>query len=131
MFDAGISRSLEKSGPRRDGNTPGAPAVPFTTGAVLRMLSYLRPYPLHAIGILACIAAGAAAGLVPPLLIRELIDHALPEGNALMLSLLVGGMIAVDISSCASLAGKRMSRRADSMSRIVGASCSTAKTYEI
>ena len=64
---------------------------------LLRIAGYLRPYILHSLGILACITAATIINLVPPLLIRALVDQALPEANAGLLNLLVVGMVAVPL----------------------------------
>ena len=93
MFDAGISRSLEKSSPKDRATGDGGSRPPVSASGVLRILSYLRPYLWHTVGILICIAVGSGISLVPPLLIRGLIDRALPEGDAALLGLLVVGMI--------------------------------------
>ena len=63
--------------------------------SVPRSLTYLRPYRLPVAVILVCLIAGALLLAVPPLLIRELIDVAIPEGNRRLLNLLVVGMVAL------------------------------------
>ena len=82
----------------RGGRYDGPP-VHFDRENLLRILGYLRPYRSHCIGILICIAATSGIGVVPPLLIRQLIDEALPERNAVLLNLLVVGMVAVPLVS--------------------------------
>jgi ATP-binding cassette subfamily B protein len=66
---------------------------------VPRALNYLRPYRASAALIAVCLITVASVGAVPPLLVRELIDVALPEGDRGLLSLLVLAMIAVPIGS--------------------------------
>ena len=63
--------------------------------SVPRALAYLRPYRLLVVVILVCLIAGALLLAVPPLLIRDLIDVAIPEGNRRLLSWLVVGMVAL------------------------------------
>ena len=63
--------------------------------SVPRSLTYLRPYRLPVAVILVCLIVGALLLAVPPLLIRELIDVAIPEGNRRLLNLLVVGMVAL------------------------------------
>ena len=60
-----------------------------------RALTYLRPYRLPVSVIFACMIAGSLLLAVPPLLIRELIDVAIPEGDRRLLNLLVVGMVAL------------------------------------
>ena len=59
-----------------------------------RILSYLRPYRRSAMLVVASILAGALFGLVPPLCIKRIVDHALPLHRRGELLLLCGGMIA-------------------------------------
>ncbi len=80
----------------RGGRYEGPP-VHFDRENLRRILGYLRPYRWHCVGILICIAATSGIGVVPPLLIRRLIDEALPEGDATLLNLLVVGMVAVPL----------------------------------
>ncbi|HEY6194000.1 MAG TPA: ABC transporter ATP-binding protein [Candidatus Eisenbacteria bacterium] len=47
--------------------------------------------------ILACIATSAALGLLPPLLVRELVDRALPSHDGTRLNWLVAGMIGAPL----------------------------------
>ncbi len=82
----------------RGGRYDGPP-VHFDRENLLRILGYLRPYRWHCGGILICIAATSGVGVIPPLLIRQLIDEALPERDAVLLNLLVVGMVAVPLVS--------------------------------
>ena len=63
--------------------------------SVPRALTYLRPYRLQIAVILGCLIAGAFLLAVPPLLIRELIDVAIPDANRRLLNMLVIGMVAL------------------------------------
>ena len=63
--------------------------------SIPRALAYLRPYRLQIAVILVCLIAGAFLLAVPPLLIRELIDVAIPDANRGLLNLLVIGMVAL------------------------------------
>ena len=67
--------------------------------SIPRVLGYLRPYRVPVAVILACLIASAILISIPPLLIRELIDVAVPEGNYRLLNLLVVGMIALYLGS--------------------------------
>lgn len=66
-----------------------------------RVLSLFRPYRGTLTGVLALIVLGAAAGVVSPFLIREIVDVALPEQRADVLGWAVGGLIAVTVVSSA------------------------------
>lgn len=66
-----------------------------------RVLTLFRPYRATLAGVLALIVVGAAAGVVSPFLIREIVDVALPEQRADVLGWAVGGLIAVTVVSSA------------------------------
>jgi ATP-binding cassette subfamily B protein len=63
--------------------------------SVPRALAYLRPYRVPVAVIVVCLIGGALLLAVPPLLIRELIDVAIPEGDRRLLNLLVIGMVVL------------------------------------
>ncbi len=88
------------------GGTPGLGRINYgepqrPTGSVTanlrRILGYFRPYWKSWLLILLCIGLSAALNLVPPLLVREVIDRALPEGDARLLALAVVGMVGAGI----------------------------------
>ncbi len=62
-----------------------------------RIASLFRPYRLRLTGLLTLIFVSAGLGVVSPFLLREVIDVAIPEHDTQLLSLLVGGMIALSI----------------------------------
>jgi ATP-binding cassette subfamily B protein len=65
-----------------------------------RVWSYGRPYLRGLLGVLATIFVISGIGVVPPILIRELFDRALPPpGDLVLLTWLGVGMIAVPIIS--------------------------------
>ncbi|HEV7216735.1 MAG TPA: ABC transporter ATP-binding protein, partial [Chloroflexota bacterium] len=68
-------------------------------GNLGRIAAYLRPYLWHTAVIFLCIGAAAAIGLIPPLVIRAIIDKALPAHNIRLLNLLVLAMITVPAAS--------------------------------
>ena len=71
---------------------------PTVNRAVLRrVVAYARPYFWRIAMMLATIVAITFLGLVPPLLIRQLIDHALPERDFGQLHQLALGMVAVPV----------------------------------
>jgi ATP-binding cassette subfamily B protein len=72
-----------------------APAAPLSRGAFLRIARYFQPYRREAVWITLCILAISLLGLVPPLLVRDVIDHAIPGRDVRALVRLVSLMIAV------------------------------------
>lgn len=72
---------------------------PVTRARLGRVLGYLKPYWPQWIAILLCIAAIAGMGVAPPLLVRGILDHAIPERNPHLLHLLVGGIVGVAVVS--------------------------------
>jgi len=71
------------------------PKVQNAGVSIPRALGYLRPYRSQVAVILVCLIVVAVLLAVPPLLIRELIDVAIPDGNRRLLNLLVIGMVAL------------------------------------
>ncbi|OOO02283.1 MAG: putative ABC transporter ATP-binding protein [Chromatiales bacterium USCg_Taylor] len=72
---------------------PG-PTPRLTRGALHRAAAYFRPYWRDALWIVLCILVGALLGLIPPLLVREIIDRAIPLGDTRTLFWCVVLMIA-------------------------------------
>jgi len=64
-----------------------------------RVWSYGRPYLRGLIGILATIFIISGLGVVPPLLIRQLVDDAIPKKDVSQLTMLGLGMILVPLIS--------------------------------
>jgi ATP-binding cassette, subfamily B, bacterial len=62
-----------------------------------RILGCLAPKWGMSLLILLCIAVSALLGLIPPLLIRRIIDHAIPAHRGVELNWLVAGMIAIPL----------------------------------
>jgi ATP-binding cassette, subfamily B, bacterial len=85
--------------PRSGGAKTSAPPADIAAAHVsLRRISALfRPYRLRLSGLLALIFVAAGLGVVSPFLLREVIDTAIPKHDTKLLSLLVGGMIALSI----------------------------------
>jgi ATP-binding cassette, subfamily B, bacterial len=78
-----------------------APAPPLDVAAAhvsLRRIGALfKPYRTRLSGLLALIFVAAGLGVVSPFLLREVIDTAIPKHDTQLLSLLVGGMIALSV----------------------------------
>src|SRR5438046_9376438 len=74
---------------------PEEPAGPLRLDRATlgRIAGYFRPYWPPSLLVLVCILVGALLGLVPPLLIRTLIDEAVPTRDEVQLALLCLGMI--------------------------------------
>ncbi|MGZ5495767.1 MAG: ABC transporter ATP-binding protein [Candidatus Aminicenantales bacterium] len=71
---------------------------PQLSGALLRRaMAYGRPYFGRIAAMLALILVVTLLGLVPPLLVRNLIDQALPQRDMHRLTLLALGMLAVPL----------------------------------
>ncbi len=64
-----------------------------------RVMGYARPYTGQVVVMLALIVVISVIELIPPLLARDLIDHAIPEGDIQRLTLLALGMIAAPLLS--------------------------------
>lgn len=71
---------------------------PQLSWALLRRVwQYATPYRLKIVGLLLTIFAITGLSLVPPLLYRDLIDNAIPNGNMTRLNWLALGMIGIPL----------------------------------
>ena len=64
-----------------------------------RIVRYFLPYWTSWLLILLSIAASALLGLLPPLLIKSLIDRAIPEQDGALLNVLALGMVLVPLAA--------------------------------
>ena len=81
---------------------------PQISWALLRRVwSYARPYQLKVLGLLITILAITGLSLIPPLLYRDLIDNAIPNGNIARLNWLALGMIGIPLLNAAIGVGQR------------------------
>ncbi|TAK25462.1 MAG: ABC transporter ATP-binding protein [Chloroflexota bacterium] len=71
----------------------------FTWPILRRVASYGRPYIWHIAGMLVCVVTATGIGLIPPLLMRDLIDNAIGRGDASRLNLLALGMVALPVAN--------------------------------
>jgi len=62
-----------------------------------RVLTYAKPYKVHVAVVLVTIVVISFLTLIPPLLIRSLIDTAIPERDLRLVTLLGLGMVAVPL----------------------------------
>ena len=77
----------------------GQPKVAVTAAGLRRVFDYLAPYWPHEIVILICVLAVTGLGLIPPLLMRSVIDTAIPDRDYGLLNLLIIGMVALPFFS--------------------------------
>ncbi len=64
-----------------------------------RVLGYARPHAGRLTVLLAAILVAALVELLPPLLIRDLIDHALPQADLKRLNMLAAGLLMVPVAA--------------------------------
>jgi ATP-binding cassette, subfamily B, bacterial len=69
----------------------------LTWKLVLRVLNYARPYWSKLVIMLLTILVTTGLGLLTPLIFRDLIDHALPDGDVERLNMLAVGLVAIPI----------------------------------
>ncbi|MBN2678247.1 MAG: ABC transporter ATP-binding protein [Anaerolineaceae bacterium] len=67
----------------------------ITRTLLKRVLYYARPYRWLMVGMLVLILASTGLGLLSPLIMRDLIDHAIPAGDINRLILLALAMLAI------------------------------------
>lgn len=88
-------------GPQREALERVDRLAPGQKADVRRILGLFRPYRGTVLAVLALIALAAAANVVSPFLIREIVDRALPESDLRLLLLCVGGLVAVTVLASA------------------------------
>ncbi len=64
-----------------------------------RIAALFRPYKGRLGAVLLLIAVSAGLGMVSPFLLRDVLDHAIPDRDTTLLSWLVGGMIFIAIAT--------------------------------
>ncbi len=75
------------------------PQVPVTRARLGRVARYFAPYWPQWVAILLCIAAISGLGVLPPLLVRSILDNAIPDRDAGLLHLLVAGIVGLTVVS--------------------------------
>ncbi|MCR3922529.1 MAG: ABC transporter ATP-binding protein/permease [Firmicutes bacterium] len=73
------------------------PKIKISKALLKRISSYFSAYWKHLLLVLLAIALTSLLGLVPPILIREIIDKALPGKNLHLLALLTGASLLATI----------------------------------
>ncbi len=77
---------------------PERPADPDVRRANLRRVMRLfRPYGMRLAAVLSLIVLSAGLDIISPFLLKAILDTALPERDNLLLTVLVGGMIAISV----------------------------------
>ncbi|MEQ7125917.1 ABC transporter ATP-binding protein [Actinopolymorpha sp. B11F2] len=74
-----------------------------TTGTLRRVMRFVRPYRWRLGTYALLLAASAAAGMIPPLIFRELLDAAIPRRDVPLVNLLVGLAILAYLASAGML----------------------------
>ena len=81
-------------------------------GVIRRALGFARPYKTSIAYFLAATVAGSFLAIVPPLLFRRLLDHALPAKDRTQITVLAAAAVAVAFGiALLSLAGRWFSSR--------------------
>ncbi|HEX5416903.1 MAG TPA: ABC transporter ATP-binding protein, partial [Chloroflexota bacterium] len=83
----------------RMGRDEESPKPTLTRDLLRRVWGYAWPYRYRILLMLATILATTALGVIPPLILRDLIDNTLPHHDAARLNLLALAMIAVPVGS--------------------------------
>ena len=68
-----------------------------TRPALRRVADFARPYLRYLVLMLLAIIVSSLLALIPPLLYRDLIDHALPNKDLMRLNVLVLGLIGIPL----------------------------------
>jgi len=83
----------------RMGRDEDSPQPSITRDLLKRVWGYAWPYRHRVLVMLGIIFASTALGAIPPLIMRSLIDNALPNHNAGLLNELAVAMIAVPVAN--------------------------------
>jgi ATP-binding cassette subfamily B protein len=76
-------------------------AAAITPGTLGRIWKFLRPYRARLIAYLVAIAAGAAIGSVPPLLVKELLDRGIGHHDVGVVEVLAAAMVGLALATTA------------------------------
>jgi ATP-binding cassette subfamily B protein len=74
----------------------GKPKTPDLTRRIVRLF---RPYRGRLFTVLILIAISAGLSMVSPFLLRDVLDHAIPDNEDTLLFVLVGGMIGISVAT--------------------------------
>jgi len=90
----GRTFGLQRLSPMSDGPVP-----PVTRARLGRVWRWFAPYWAQWLAIILCIAATAGLGVLPPLCVRGILDHSIPDKDAELLHRLVGAIVALTVVS--------------------------------
>ncbi len=79
------------------GPEAGEPKAHIDRKLVRRVIGYFTPYRRSGVFVLLTLAVVSALGLIPPLLVRAILDQALPERDLHLLNWLVIGLVALPL----------------------------------
>jgi ATP-binding cassette subfamily B protein len=68
-------------------------------GEIGRIARLFRPYRRRLLTVLGLISLSAALSMISPFLLKEVLDHAIPDGDTELLTWLVVGMIAIAVAT--------------------------------
>ena len=75
------------------------PGKPLTRGLARRIFKLFRPYRGRLVVVLVLIVISATLGMISPFLLRDVLDHAIPENRDELLFALVAGMIGISVAT--------------------------------
>jgi ATP-binding cassette, subfamily B, bacterial len=94
-----VSVQVSERRPGRDRLGAGDTGDDVARVPLRRVLGLFRPHRVPMTLLMLVVLGQAAFGVTSPLLLRQIIDRAIPERNALLLSVLAAGMIAATLAS--------------------------------
>ncbi len=80
-----------------EGQDDGRPRIAFERALLRRVFRYFIPYRKPAVLVLVCIGIASTLGLAAPLLVRALLDQALPNRDRPLLNWLVLGLVLLPV----------------------------------
>ncbi|MSQ32432.1 MAG: ABC transporter ATP-binding protein [Dehalococcoidia bacterium] len=81
------------------GRSIGRDAPKGNPASIKRIAKYLALYCLPTTAVIICIVITSALGLIPPLIVRAIIDSALPHKDIYFLNMLIFGMVGAALFS--------------------------------
>jgi ATP-binding cassette, subfamily B, bacterial len=82
---------------RNPAEDPGRPDGATGPRPVRRVAALFHPYRPQLLALLGLVLLSAAIGIIPPFLLRGVLDTAIPEKDTRLLTLLVAGMVAIPL----------------------------------
>lgn len=97
MGPEGSMGGLSRTFGLRNRDTGGGELTPIERAEIGRVARYFLPYGRQWLVIFACIAATSGVGVLPPLCVRGILDHAIPDRNVRLLVLLVCAIVGINV----------------------------------